>query len=49
MVEALDIILALMLLAISAGGVGFSAGVMWSQLRQIDRCGPVEGVPDDNN
>ena len=47
MVEAVDIILALMLLAISAGGAGFAAGVLWCGLRQIDRCGPVEGVPDD--
>ena len=46
--EALDIILALMLLAISAGGAGFAAGVLWCELRQIDRCGPVEGVPDDS-
>ena len=48
-VEAVDVIMAFMLLAISAGGAGFAAGVLWCELRQIDRCGPVEGVPDDND
>ena len=48
-VEAVDLILGVMLLAISAGGAGFAAGVLWCDLRQIDRCGPVEGVPDDND
>lgn len=46
-VEPVDLILGVMLLAISAGVAGFAAGVLWCQLREIDRCGPVEGVPDD--
>lgn len=48
-VEAVDLILGVMLLAISAGIAGFAAGVLWCEIRQIDRCGPIEGVPDDNN
>ena len=48
-IQAIDLILGVMLLGISAGGAGFAAGVLWSELRQIDRCGPVEGVPDDND
>ena len=44
-VEAVDLILALMV----AGVTGFRAGVLWCQFREIDRCGPVEGVPDDDN
>ena len=47
-VQAIDLVLALMVLSICAGVTGFCAGVLWSELRQIDRCGPVEGVPDDN-
>ena len=46
--KAVDLILGVMLLAISAGVAGFAAGVLWCELRQIDRCGPVEGVPDDS-
>ena len=48
-VEAVDLILGVMLLAISAGIAGFAAGVLWCEIRQIDRCGPIEGVPDDND
>ena len=47
-VEAVDLILGVMLLAISAGGAGFAAGVLWCELREIDRCGPVEGVSSDS-
>ena len=47
--KAVDLILGVMLLAISAGGAGFAAGVLWCELRQIDRCGQVEGVPSDND
>ena len=48
-VEPVDVLVALMLLAFALGGAGFAAGVLWCQLREIDRCGPVEGVPDDND
>ena len=47
-IEAVDLILGVMLLGISAGAAGFAAGVLWCELRQIDGCGPVEGVPDDS-
>ena len=48
-VEPVDVLVAMMLLGISAGAAGFAAGVLWCELRQIDGCGPVEGVPDDND
>ena len=47
-IQAVDLVLALMVLSICAGVTGFCAGVLWCELRQIDRCGPVEGVPDDS-
>ena len=48
-VEPVDVLVAMMLLACALGGAGFAAGVLWCQLRDIDGCGPVEGVPDDND
>ena len=48
-VEPVGLILGVMVLSICAGMVGFCAGVLYCELRQIDRCGPVEGVPDDND
>ena len=47
-VEPVVLIFGVMVLAIFAGVAGL-AGVLWCQLREIDRCGPVEGVPDDND
>ena len=47
-VEPVGLILGVIVLAIFAG-VAALAGVLWWQMREIDRCGPVEGVPDDND
>ena len=48
-VDVVGLMLGVMLLAISAGAAGFAVGVLWCGLRQADECGPVEGVPGDND